>query len=259
MKPQNKLKIPLLISSAIFLIIIIIGILGANDFFHTNPFGESTRIDNFSSYFKNVPNEKRDAVFSALYGTIAGNLNDNIPTPTSGATIRKNSVNTEYIEASLSNFSTFIVDIESIQQSYDIQMSWSNDPETTIAGYEILITCPTKDQLIYPEFNCKDMLTQDPLNALYANNPILKKLPIVESFYNENGDFVYYKISFKTEIDEKTNQTSDITLIITDYTGNSENIARKKIQENSNPTDVYEIIYNNESNFSQAPAKAPND
>lgn len=259
MKPQNKLKIFLLTSGIVLLIVIVIGILGANGLFHTNPFGESTNIDNFSSYFRNVPNEKRDAVFSALYGTIANNLDDNTPTPTSGAIIRKNSVNTEYIEASLSNFSTFIVDIESIQQSYDIQMSWSNNPDTTIAGYEILITCPTENQLIYPEFECKDMLSQDPLNAAYANNPILKKLPIVESFYNENGDFIYYKINFKTKIDEETNQVSGISLIITDYTGNSKDIAMKKIQENSSSTDTYEIIYNDESNFSQAPAKAPDN
>lgn len=243
MQPKNKFKTIIFIGIFLLGIILIVGILGALGVFHSNPFGNSTRIDNFSTYFKKVPTEKKDAVFAALYGTIGDNLDKSAIIPTSGAMIREGSVKTEYVEASLSNFSTFIVDIESIQQSYDVQMSWSNNPNTTVAGYEILITCPTKAQLIYPDFDCRDFLSSDPLNKLYAQNPIVYILPIVVSYYDQNHKLISYRINYNV-IDDNTK----IKLIITDYTGGNRERAIQTLKEKGiKDPEQYEIEYVDDS------------
>lgn len=244
MQPQqHKVRNITIISSIVFLIILTVGILGAMGFFHSNPFGKSTKIDNFSQYFKDVPTEKRDAVFAALHGTIESNLNESTEVPISGAIIRPGSVDIEYIEESLSNYSTFIVDIEAIQQTYQIRMAWSNNPKTTLAGYELLVICPTEEQLIYPAFECQDMISSDPLSMLYSNNPILSLLPIVISYYSNDNKLISYRISYLA-----TNDYNDIKLIINDYTGGNYDRAIQTLKDRgiSNP-EQYEIEYIDDS------------
>lgn len=253
MQPQNRTKLILTISSIVFLILLTIGVMGALGFFHSNPFGASIDIDNFSRYFKDVPQEKRDAVSAALYNTITDNLPEGATVPNSGAKIRDRSVDTQYIEASLSNYSTFLVDIEPIQQSYRVQMSWSNNPETTVAGYEILVTCPTEDQLIYPAFECKDMISSDPLTGLYEKDPIMRLLPLKVSYYETNTErLISYRISYKTLEDN-----TKIQLIIDDYTGGNKENALRTLTEKGVDTTKYDIIYNDESESYIKPGRAP--
>lgn len=242
----------ILTGSIILLIFIIVGILIAGDIFHQNPYGTSTKIDNFNKYFKQVPDNTRDATFAALHTTIADNILENQEIPTSGAIIRKDSITNTYNEESLATLSSFIVDIEAIKQSYKVQMNWSTNPNANIAGYSILVTCPTESQLIYPKFDCQDMLTKDPLNNLINQNPIINKLPIKISEYTDNySKFTYYKISYKANEDY-----SKITLIINDYSGGNKEKALQKLTEYGVRPDQYEIQYHDDSYLTEAPPRS---
>ncbi len=251
MQQNTKPKLILFGSIAIF-IIIVAGILAASGIFHKNPYGTSTKIDNFNRYFKEVSDNTRDATFAALHTTIADNLPEEQEVPTSGAIIRQDSITNSYNETSLATLSTFLVDIETIQQTYQIQMNWSNNPNAEIAGYSILVTCPSQNQLIYPSFTCQDMLTKDPLNNLTNQNPIINKLPITVSEYTDNySNLIYYKISYKANEDY-----SKITIIIDDYSGGNRERAIQKLTEYGVKPDQYKIQYNDESYLTQTPPRS---
>lgn len=252
MQERQKFKIVVL-SITIFLIgVLIIGILGFLGVFHKNPYGASIKIDNFHKYYREVPVDTYDSVTSSLHKIISSNLHDGQTTPSDGAEIRPDTISNTQNEDALTTTSKFVVDIASIQQSYQIQMVWSNDEDANIGGYSVLINCPTEAQLIYSKFNCKDILDNDPLNALYDKYPIIYQLPINISYYGSNySGYTNYVISYKADDDYK-----NIKLIITDYTGgNRENALNEIRKRGYNPSD-YTIEYKDES-ADQAPGRVP--
>ncbi len=131
-------------------------------------------------------------------------------------------------------------------------MVWSNNKDANYGGYTTLILCPSASELIYPKFKCQDVLTDDPLNALYNKYPIIYDLPMDVSYYGANySNYTHYQISYKADEDYK-----NIELIITDYTGNNRNNALNEISKRGyNPND-YKITYKDESS-SQTPGRVP--
>ena len=240
MEERKKFRI-FILSITVFLIgVLIIGILGMLGFFHKNPYGQGTKIDNFRSFYRDVPTNTYDSVTASLYDIISKNLDNNQSIPTDGAEIRADTVSDLYNENTLMTSSSFIVDIASIQQSYRIQMVWSSEPKAeNNISYSVVASCVAEYELIYPEFTCTDMRSEDPLNTLFSNNPIIYKLPITVSYYEDNfSRYVNYTISY-TVIDDYSN----IKLIITDYTGGNYTNAIEKIQIlGYNPSD-YQIEY----------------
>lgn len=174
-----------IIAVFLFLLIIILGIMGALGFFDRNPNGVGTRIDNYNHYLKDTPDSTKYNLFTAIYNILK--LNGIEHPPESGATIRNDSFNSELQDNGI-HYSTFMIDIEEVQQSYYAQVSWSNDDATDLGGYPTLLTCPTKEQLIYPAFECKDLLNQNPYNNLYSQNPLLNDLPVRNLLYNITYD-----------------------------------------------------------------------
>ncbi len=253
--PKNRLK-PIIIIFILFIfIIIIISALGIAGVFHHNPYGPELKIDNYNQYIKNSPIDTRDATFTALYNTVQLNL-DKDKIPANGAKIRDQSFVDNFQENANIHYNTFIVDIESIQQSYYAQVSWSDDPEANLGGYPILFTCPTKEQLIYPEFNCTSLIEQNKLTQLYNKYPIIDQLPQDISYYlNNYSTYVHYRITYETSEDEIS-----IKLIIDDYSGGNLENAKKKIRELDSKADQYPLEYNDLSNNPDSePGRAPND
>lgn len=234
------------------LIIGIIVIIGLIQIFHRNPYGPETKIDNFSQYYRQTPTDIRDLTFNQLYGIIANNLPEDTKVPTSGAKIRKDTNTNQYDSSSDINYYTFMVDIESIKQSYYVQISWSkNSDNNALDGYPILISCPKPNQLIYEEFSCQDSQT----SLGNSSDPAFNVLPITVAYYTANNNFVKYKISCHTDSDE-----SDATMYINidDETGNNYEAAIAKIRELGLNPDNYTIEYNDYSE-NQYLAPAPSD
>lgn len=244
---------PIQIIIAIFVFIVsIILVISLISIFRKNPYGPETKIDNFSQYYRQTPSDVRDLTFSQLYGIIDNNLSDDTKVPTSGAKIRKDTNTNKYDASSDINYYTFMVDIESIQQSYYVQISWSkNSNNNALGGYPILITCPKPDQLIYKEFSCQDSQT----NLGNSSDPAFSVLPVTVAYYTSNNSFVKYQISCQTYSNEAD---ATIYIDINDETGGNHEAALAKIRDLGLNPDNYIVRYNDNSE-NQYLAPAPSD
>lgn len=173
------------IASFLFLLIIVVGVMGALGFFDRNPNGIETKIDNYNQYLKDAPKNTRYNLFTSIYTTLQSNGVEH--PPKSGALIRNDSFDSKLQDDGI-HYNTFMIDIEEVQQSYYAQVSWSNDNSIDVGGYPILLTCPTQEQLIYPAFDCKDLLNKNPYSNIYDQNPLLNDLPVRNLLYNITYD-----------------------------------------------------------------------
>lgn len=240
---QEKRLTPAMIAVVLVgVVIIIIGILGALGVFHKNPYGSEIKIDNYNDYIKGSPQDTKDATFTALYNAVKVNTNDSSIIPKDGAIIREDSFTSTLKDDDI-HFDTFMVDIEGVRQSYYAQITWSDDKDADLGGYPILFTCPTKEQLIYPEFDCQDLLTLNPVDKLYSQNPITYLLPIVVSYRDNDNNLVSYRISYKA-----IDNNSKIKLVINDYTGGNYERAIQTLKDNGvTDPEQYEIEYIDDS------------
>lgn len=253
---EKRLKPIIVILILVGVVVVVISILGISGFFHKNPYGPETKIDNYRSYIKKSPQDTQDATFTALYNAIKINVSDPEAIPSNGAKIRDGSFTSTVEEDNTIHFDTFIVDIDSIQQSYYAQITWSNNKEADLGGYPILFTCPTAEQLIYQEFDCIDLITQNKISDLYKKYPIINQLPLEISYYlGDFGTYVHYQINY-----EIIDGEDDIKIVIEDYTGGNLDNAKKKLQTLDPQVDKYTIEYIDKSNDQNTiPGRAPND
>jgi hypothetical protein len=119
----------------------------------------STPIINYDDYVRNIPSEERTFLENALYGTLLFNLKDVNPINISDAKIRHDSYNQNFFEEESGYYATeFMVDIESIRQSYRVRDVY------LVAGsymgeFPRLVLCPSAEELIYDSFNCRDSIS----------------------------------------------------------------------------------------------------
>lgn len=141
----------------------------------TNKYGDGINIKNYDKYISNLPTDRRDALNSTLYSITKRNLkSDNLNI--GDATIRDGSVEYNYDQATNLHSGSFVVDMQSIKQSYSMSYVWSSDTNNTnLSGYTATASCLTPDKLIYGDFPCED----DFNNSKYNKNrdPILDSLP----------------------------------------------------------------------------------
>ncbi len=117
----------------------------------------TTKIDNFSEYYYNVPNETQRIISAILYSTIEDNISNEVPSE--GALIRNSEPYLyNYNDAYNGLSGRFIVDIPKIQQSYLIEFNYMEDPDAFNGGYAALAYCLDEDEMIYPDFGCKTNL-----------------------------------------------------------------------------------------------------
>ena len=173
----NPIMITGILLEAVFLIFIIISFinLGKQD----NRFGESININNFNTV-KNLNSETAEKVTNMLYKTIARNNPSLTSVPNSNAIVRQDSITENNDGATYSG--SFLVDIEEIKQSYKIQYSWSKN-NSTVSSYDVVVSCPTKNELIYGDFDCTDIVTEE-------NAGIISYLPY--SVQDDNKNVIYY-------------------------------------------------------------------
>lgn len=235
-------------------VVIWLVIVSLKELFRTNPFGEQVKIDNFSRFFGDMSTENKDSIYNSLYSIVRSNTSDDIEIPKNGAEIRAGSANTEYNPDADTYTSTFLVDIPELQQTYNFWVYWSTDPnnqDVATAGYTVTILCPTKDQLIYPEFPCSDMQNSQGVTT----DKILTALPIEKSYYTNNYD-KYINYTIRAQISDSA---SSLTIVVTSYSENTEDNYSAALIELRNlgfNPDNYNIKYVNNSTYSNPPARA---
>lgn len=149
----NKKRIRVIVGVVLGLLILV----GLCMFVFLRKSGGTLKIDDFNSYYHDVPIKTQDAIFSALYNTVLKNSPSYVPD--NGAIIRDSepylyTYNVDYT----GHYGEFIVDIPEIQQSYFIEFNFNEDPDSFMGGYTSLVYCLSEDKMIYPDFDCKDNL-----------------------------------------------------------------------------------------------------
>ena len=148
----KKKKIGICVIVLSFIIMVGLGV-----FFTYNYSRGLTKIDNFDDYYYNVPAETKRIIFAELYSTLAANVSDEIPSD--GAVIRGDAPYLYNYNDSYNGFTgKFIVDIPKIQQSYLVRFDFAENPEELLGGYAALVYCLKEDEMIYPDFNCQEVL-----------------------------------------------------------------------------------------------------
>lgn len=135
-------------------------LLGLISFLLLNYFterGKYMEIDNFDDYYYAVPEKTRKNIFANLKDIIK--INSSTDAPSSGAVIRDTEPYLYSYSLKHDGFvGSFVVDIPDIQQSYFVKFNYSDNPETVVGGYSVLIYCLAEDKMIYPDFDCKENL-----------------------------------------------------------------------------------------------------
>jgi hypothetical protein len=182
----------------------------------TNPYGEELKIENFSGLVKNLPTERRDAIFSALHTIVTLNgINEEQASTINDAVIRTDSAKQSYdVKNDIYN-GEFIVDIESIKQSYLVRYFYAaKDSVAKIGGYSLLMLCLPVDQLKYGDFNCKETLAAESEGI----DPIIQYLPHSTLSYQINsrtGDDGKVTLTIQlllTEADRRTGEQAAVDI-----------------------------------------------
>ena len=121
-------------------------------------------ITNFTAIVKNLPDSERQLLEQNLYATVKMNLSGTTTMPTvTDAVIRGGSYRQTYDEPTEVYHTTFLVDIPSLKQTYQVQDDYSSLPPdlSGLYDYTALVLCPSPSDLIYPAFTCQDRLSQE--------------------------------------------------------------------------------------------------
>lgn len=103
-------------------------------------------IENYNSIVKNMPSDRKDIIDQHLYSLVKKDAK---------AEIRDNSYNQTYLSNKGIYYTSMIVDIPQLKQSYRITDYWSPIPSNNTSSYATMIYCLPDDQLKYGRFDCK--------------------------------------------------------------------------------------------------------
>ncbi|MBQ2695567.1 hypothetical protein IJG04_02960 [Candidatus Saccharibacteria bacterium] len=149
-------KIALIILVALFILIPIIIFIIYN-FTVTNPLPLNTVISNFNEKLPDIPSNIVDDIEQNIYMQL---YSTDQQAPTSGATIRDDSVNTFPLNDNLSS-GTFIVDINELEQSFLVLYNYDtqNSESTDESNHSTLFCLSDPSKIIYPISACNDNST----------------------------------------------------------------------------------------------------
>lgn len=170
---KKQLTIIGVIFSAIVVVLIIIAIV--MQLSPKNVYGDGLRIQNFDQKVKNVSTIMRSGVEATLYNVVKKNVpNDTDLLKVDDAYIRDDSNKQNYDKPSDIYTGNFIVDIESIKQSYYVQYTYVED-EDSAEGLttRVVISCVEDKDLKYGAFKCADFVKEQ----ASENDSIIQYLP----------------------------------------------------------------------------------
>ncbi|MFZ2126014.1 MAG: hypothetical protein WAV04_00700 [Candidatus Microsaccharimonas sp.] len=200
----------LFITAIIFFLVLVVTVV----FFYAfrgNPYGDEVIIKNYRETVKNLSGDYENLIMSSLYHTIDLNM-DNVP-EIQDATIRNDSATQTYEKTDNVYRGSFIVDMESIKQSYFVEYSYSPDPNSSaIGGYAIIVSCLPVDDLIYGDFNCKDSLTiesgdTDPIVGVLPHSTLTYE---IKAIANEDSSVRLVITLLLTRVDYNTREAEAV-------------------------------------------------
>ena len=136
------------------LVVVVLLIITLINLLRTNPFGNEIVIDNIDQFYNYMPQTEKDMIFSSLYDTAKSSF-DGLEEdfPTSGALIREGTASGD--NSKKMNSGDFVVDIDSLKQSYKVQFEWNYEN----SGGNINVLCVPKKLVIYENSSeCKDYI-----------------------------------------------------------------------------------------------------
>ena len=221
----NKISEHPIATISIIAFLILFGMLAyisLKTIFHQNPYGEGMSISGLSSV-RNLPEDEQDRIAAELLKTVKENLPEGAELPKDSAKLRSGSIS--YYNNTSNLASSFIVDIESVRQSYVVTVEWQKKAdEAKASGYPVTVTCLTDtEKIIYPEFKCKDFVTEAVGSdlilirylpkraddyALFANDPSAEKPKITATI------FIH---SYETAYADKDKKAEQVKSHITEY------------------------------------------
>ena len=177
--------------------------------------------------FKNISVDKTKVPDVAGYQEVAGGVPKNLESMIMGSVadiVKKNnpeSTNFSAIAPKVRNGSytttppnsdgiiqaKFFVDIESLKQSYVAYVSYYKDASDKFAGPPSIRCIENKDDLIYGEFDCKEI---SPVSDQSSSDPLLLKLPYKDPLYYISG-YVDGKGAKHVVVDIDLNTYSEVT------------------------------------------------
>ena len=128
----------------------------------------------------NMPEEAESFVADNIWEVIKNNVMDNTQSRVDDVVIREGTYEEEVLDDGTVQ-ATFIVDIDSLKQSYTVSTGWSKDGETV---YEVIVNCPPISKMKYPETVCEGMYNNTQSLDLY--------LPyMVDSQYEDSAPTIF--------------------------------------------------------------------
>lgn len=214
-----------------------------------NQFGKFIRIQNYTQKIQNSPGEVRDATESSLYNTVNLNKNgqDFNPSNIKDAFIRDSSDKQTVSDSTNVISGSYIIDMQSIKQSYRVQYSFApTETNRNVGGSPVVITCLDEADLIYGKFTCVDLVQKQ----TSKDDVILQYLPFQNFTFKISPD--------ATKNKEKLTLTVDLTIPEVDLKGdvatNRQTVQMYKdevlkwIRSKSVNPDDYIIEYNYDDN-----------
>jgi hypothetical protein len=128
------------------------------------PKPSATTIKDFSRRVENLPDNRIELIEEILFNTIEMNVVDGTNLNVTDAVVRDDTYKQTLDDpAKQIYYTTFIVDIPSLEQSYRVEDYYSPLPAEVsgLRDYATLVLCLDKKDLIYGEFSCTDRIRQE--------------------------------------------------------------------------------------------------
>ncbi len=224
---KKRNKITLICGVSIFVAIIVVSVIGII----YNNFLQRTKIVEVTNYGEYLPDDKEQELGLQLRNLMQLTLDIDDKAIVTGD-IRDGTYEEDYSDGVYS--ATFLIDIDSYKQTYEVIMDWSDEVEILNGT---LISCPDADKMKYPNVNCVGMYNDTQSVEEVANNPFYNELPIVVEWF----DFAS-RINNRYEI-RGYFDNGKLVVVIVDYSGGNYENALAKIREMGYIPENYAIDY----------------
>jgi hypothetical protein len=170
---KKQLTIIGTIFGAIVLAVVVIAIIV--NLSSKNEYGDGLKIQNYNQKVKNTSTVMRNSIEATLYNVVKKNVSENTDLLKVGdAFIRDDSNIQNYDEPSNIYTGNFIVDIESIKQSYYVQYTYVKDTDNDEGlANRVVINCVEEKDLKFGTFECTDFVAEQ----AGKNDSIIQYLP----------------------------------------------------------------------------------
>ena len=136
-------------------------------------------IDNESADDSSIPKNARNFIADNIWEVIKENIQGVTKNTIDDVVIREDTYDETVLEDG-SVWANFIVDIDSLKQSYIISTGWSKDGETV---YEVNVNCPPVEKMKYQETICKGTY-----NNTFSLDLYLPYIMYPDGYDEENAD-----------------------------------------------------------------------